>query len=195
MLTQNDKNMLKFMEQYGGLTIRQAYKIFYNDKKSGEQMARKRLKKLMDFKILKFYTNPATNERIYYYLDNAKKLSPHDAYLIDFYSNLILYGAEKVELKKEPVYEYEGNKIQPDGFFKYKYHGITQGCFVEIDFTHGTNIKKYEPFYNNNYFIKLYGGDPFVVIVSNTHKNYKTDLDVIYMNFDMLDFAEKILID
>lgn len=195
MLTQNDKNMLKFMERYGGITIRQAYKIFYNNKKSGEQMARKRLRKLADFNILKYYTNPATDERIYYYLDNTKKLSPHDVYLLDFYSNLILYGADIIEFRKEPVYALEGHKIQPDGFFKFKYKGFTRGCFCEIDFSHKTNTLKYSNFFNKNYFLKLYGGDPFIVIISSIHKSYKTEHDIVLMDFDMLDFVDKILID
>lgn len=195
MLTQNDKNMLKFMERYGGLTIRQAYKIFYNNKKSGEQMARKRLRKLCDFGFIKYFTNPASEERVYYYLDNAKKLCPHDVYLLDFYSNLVFYGSEVLEFRKEPSYELGERRIQPDGFFKYKYHGLIHGCFLEVDFTHKTNITKYSPYYNNGFFEELYGGDPFIVIVSELYKNYKTELDIIYMDFDMLDFADKILID
>lgn len=190
---QRDKNIMKFMEDYScGLTIRQVYRMFFKDKKAGEQMARKRLKILAEFNFLKYYSNPATSERVYYL---EKKITSHDVLLMDFYSLLIFCGAEVKTFTKEPVFEFNNKKMQPDGFFSFKHKGALQACFVEVDFTHATNIIKFDPFYKNGVFREKFGGDPFIVIISENPKFYKTDLEVVYLNYDMLDFADKILID
>jgi hypothetical protein len=151
---------------------------------------KKALKKLHDMGFIKYHTNNATDERIYCM---EKKLSSHDVYLLDVYANLVQNGAKILEFKKEPVYECQGKKIRPDAFIKYEISDYTFGAFIEIDFTHATDIKKYEPFYNEEYFSKLYGGDPLLLVVGDNPKKYTGDLDVSYMDYGMFDFTKFLI--
>jgi hypothetical protein len=189
MLTQNDKNILRFIEDHGGLTIFQCYRIFYRDKKYGHDMARKRLAVLYKNGIVRKTKNRATDEVIYYL---EKHISPHDVLLLDFYSMLVFNNAEVLEFRREPTYELLGTKIRPDGFVKFRFNGIIQGCFIEVDFTHATNVQKYDPFVNG-YFKKLYGGNPAIVIITENPKNYKSSFDIINLDYKLNDFTQRVL--
>lgn len=48
MITDRDNNIMQFIEEFGGITIYQASKIFFNAAKYGNDIARKRLKKLAE---------------------------------------------------------------------------------------------------------------------------------------------------
>lgn len=187
---QRDKNILRFIEDYKSITIFQAYRIFFNKCKFGYDVSRKRLKILCDMGILKQGKNPLTNEIIYYF---DKQISPHDLLLLDFYSLLIFNGAKILEFKKFPRY-YEGSKyIEPDAFFRYSFNNVIQGVFVEIDFTHATDLSKYEPYFSG-YFSKLYGGNPYVCIVSDNPKKQNMNFcDVVYLDLKLNNFVSQIL--
>ena len=75
-LTDKDREVLKFVETYDSITIEICRKIFYNTQKSGSEIARRRLSKLVSYNKLKVTRDNLSNQNVYY---TTKKLSYVDA--------------------------------------------------------------------------------------------------------------------
>lgn len=170
MLTSRDLKMLEFIEEYEGLTINQASKIFFKGKYS-KDMARKRLKILADNKILKYSTVWSCKERIYYKATNT--MTAHKKILIDFYAEMISHGAEVLEFKKEVKYM-EGT-LRSDGFMYIKYKNRKFIMFIEVDFTHSTDISKYELLCHTNELQDEWGVFPKLIIITEHEKKYRSN--------------------
>lgn len=192
MLTKRDREILKFVENLGGITIYQAALMYWKGHFAQDQ-ARKRLKKLYEQEFLKRYRNNRTKEYVYCF-ENTKQLTPHDIFILDFYANLKHIGAEILEYKKGHIYHIEGEKrIIPDAFFKFKLDNDIFGVLLEVDFTHRTNLQKYVPYFNG-YFKKLYGGNPLVCIITeNPQKVENINYDVVFLDYDLTNFYKKVL--
>ncbi len=168
MLTTRDSDVLQFVEQYGGITIKQAAKLFFSNSKYSQDLARKRLKKLADNEKLKYEGDWATNQRIYY---TKKKPSSHSIMLLNFYVELIYYGAEILEFERE--YKIDG-VCRPDGFMIFQYNNKGKIVFIEVDMQHKTNLDKYQKLFDTNLFQNEYGTFPQVVIIAAS-QNYKIE--------------------
>lgn len=189
MLVQRDKDILRFVEKYGGITIYQCAKMYFKNAKHSYDLARKRLKKIYDMGLLKYYTNKMTDERVYY-ID--RKLSPHDIYVYNFYAELIYYDAVIHEFIHEP--RWMGNKYRSDGFFKFSFNGIMRIACVEVDLTHNTNFDKYIEIYESNEIQEKYGGFPMIVVINDEAIEYSNDyFDVVALDYKLNKFNEKIL--
>lgn len=198
-LTQNDKNILKFIENYGGITIRQCALGFYNKKSQKSNWsydyARKRLSKLKSSGLLDCYKDKTTSEYIYHFKDNKKIITPHTKYLLDFYVNLLHYGINILYFK--PNFEYKCRKMHSDGFFKIQYNGDIYIIAVEIDFTHFTNIEKYRFLYDSNELQEQYGTFPLIFIMGDKERKFDFDHTVneyiIFIDYDMSNFKDIVL--
>jgi len=144
MITPRDKQIFKFIETYGGITINQAAKAFFPPKK-GYDNARMRLKKHYADGLLNRYLNSGTKEFVYCYKEH-KELSMHDIYILNFYSELISYKVNINKFEKEK--QWCGGKYRSDGFFEFEYNGALYLICLEIDLTHKTSLK--------NKYVKLY---------------------------------------
>jgi replication initiation and membrane attachment protein DnaB len=189
MLTQRDRQILRFVEDFGGITIWQSARMFFRESKRSYDLSRKRLKILHDMGLLKSITNKLTDEKIYCV---DKKISPHTSYLLDVYSTLIYNGAKILSFQKEP--KWLDGQFRSDGFFLIEYNGVKRIICVEIDVTSATNIDKYEAIFENNEFQKKYGVFPLIVIIDeNPSPTYSNNFDVVYLNYKLNDFTEKVL--
>lgn len=188
MLTTRDMEILEFISLYGGITIKQAYKIFFNGAKYGYDRARKRLKILADEGVIKYNNTWASNERIYY--TGKKVISAHQCKLLDVYADMIAAGCEILKFDTEPVYM-EG-QIRPDGFIDLRYQGRRIIIIIEIDFTHQTDIGKYELLYHTGEIQEDYkGAFPRILIITNAHKNYKSkDFRIEIIKHDLKDLIK-----
>lgn len=134
MLTNRDKEILKFIEEYKSITIRQAKYLFF--KKSYEG-ARRRLAELEKFGLLKSTISKGRSEKIYFY---EKMLSDHDLYKADYIVSLKKMGFEILKFNTKP--SYFNNTLRPDAFVVCKKNGYRYITFLEVDYTHYTdNIK------------------------------------------------------
>jgi hypothetical protein len=190
ILTQRDKSILRFIENFGGITIYQCSKVFFTDAKHGYELARKRLKKMYEMKLLKYHTNILTNERIYC---TDVKMTPHSVYLIDLYATFIQHGARILDFNfKQPPWM--NNKYKSDGFLKIEYNNLVRIFCVEVDVTHSTKLEKYEDIYNSNEIQNKYGTFPMVIIIGDTINQEKSEnFDVVYLPYKLEGFSEKVL--
>jgi len=194
MLRQRDKDILKHIENYKAITIYQAYRMFYNTSKFGYDQSKKRLKDFEDLGLLKSYKEKITGQKVYYM---EHQVSLHDLYVLDFYSMLYFTGCNNIELIKTP--RYLNNMIIPDAFFKFQFRENLYFLLLEVDFTHQTNMSKfqmYEKLFREGTLQKeCYNTFPVIVVMSNsTNIRYESNnFDVIYIDFSMSNFNHKIL--
>lgn len=188
MLTGRDNEILNFIALHGGITIYQCAKMFFKKAKYGEDLARKRLKKLATEDILNYDQDWVTNQRVYFI---KKKPSSHSLMLTNFYTELASLGAEIIEFNRE--YKLEG-VCRPDGFIVFTYNNKAKLAFIEIDMQHKTNIDKYEKLFDTNLFQNEYGTFPQLIIIS-TSKEYKTDypISIKILDYSLKDLREKVL--
>lgn len=184
-----DKEVLRHIEDYKSITVKQAQKIFFKNYES----ARRRLKQLEDMKILKSYENKLTNEKVYYIED---KLSSHDLLAMDFYAELICNGATIRQYKKQP--RFLNDMIRGDAFIEFLYQNNLYYIILEVDLTHFTSSGKmqlYEKLYKEGTLQKeCKGVFPSIVIIKN-HSDVKylsNNFEVIYMDFKLIDFSSRI---
>lgn len=190
MITQRDKHILKFIELYGGITINQCSKIFFRSAKHGYDLARKRMRKIMDMTDVKYFTNKLTGERVYC---ESKRLTPHGVYLLDILATFIQNGATILEFTKEP--QWLGGKYRSDAFIKVEYNGTKRIICVEVDVMHSTDMTKYEDIYDSGYFQGLYNGNfPLVLVVGDISTEYSNDnFDTAFIDYTLNGFVEKVL--
>lgn len=190
MLTKTDIQMLNFMREYGGLTINQAYMIFWKHAKYGRDLARKRLNQLFEWGQCKHSTptNLITQERVYYI---EKPISAHKFYLNNYYANLVFYGAEILDF---PPTEMKFTGATPDGFVKYRYNGKTYISFLEVVIFKKLDYEKYEKLKDLGEVQEKYGAFPNIVVISENPNVYKSNkLSVKYIGCNMIDFHKLIL--
>lgn len=163
-LTDTDQKVLKFVEEYGSITISQAQKMYYNTQKYGYDIARRRMRKLVDHGKLKVSRDNSGNENVYYI---EKKLTYHDLLVLDYYAELIRQGARKVYFR--PRKSWMQGKCISDGYCCYILGDKVYFNIIEVVRTHGVDKDKYLALYNSEepqkFSSDLYqkiGGKPIV---------------------------------
>lgn len=176
MLSNKDSMILEFVEQYGGITINQCNKLFYNTK-YGNDTARRRLKTLAEKGYLYYDSDFVTNQRIYY---SKRKPSSHSIILMNFYSELVIRGAEILEFQREPKY----TGARADGFVIFSYKNKGKILLLEVDLQHRTKEDKYIKLYESNYFQSKYKTFPVTLIISNNkpRREEKIPYKIEYIN-------------
>jgi hypothetical protein len=190
MITQRDKHILKFIETFGGITINQCAKIFFKDTKHGYDLARKRLRKVMDMTELKYFTNKLTGERVY--CEN-KKLTPHGIYILDIVAMFLNSGAKLIEFVKEP--QWLGGKYRSDAFFIIEYNGTKRAICLEVDVLHSTDMSKYEEIYDDGLFQRTFNGNfPLILVVGDILTDYQNkNFETVFIDYSLNGFVEKVL--
>lgn len=162
-IKERDRNILKFIEEYGSITITICSNLFFNSYKNGYYMASRRLKAMFDNKMVKRTRENVNDEYIYYFY---KPLNAHRLKLLEVYSKINCLGRiEKFEIEKVV----EGTKRKNDGFIEV---AIDKGNYdevfpiiLEIDYTHETDSKKIKEIVESNYYQDIYGFMPIFIIV------------------------------
>lgn len=200
IVTKRDKEILKFIEEYGSITINQCKNIFFTNNKYDYYQARMRLKLLADNNLIKRYRHDMRSETIYYF---DKKLSIHDLKILDFYSRLVVLGAKIKTFERRymiPTPNAKMNYREADALFEVVYKGYWHSILLEVDYTHFTWERKVLDIYESNFFQAKYKElddniFPKIVIVRQfmPKEKIKSKLfDVEYLNFE-LDNLYKIL--
>lgn len=190
MLVPRDREILRFVEDFGGITINQCASMFFKETKRPYDLARKRLSKIADMTEMKFYANKLTGERVYCF---DRKLSPHFIYIMNFFAKLINSGCKVLDYKLEP--KWMGGEYRSDAFFKIEYCGVKRIVCLEVDVTHTTDMKKYEKIFDNGEIQSVYGTFPLIVIVGDIIREYQgEDFSVVYLDYKLNNFIEKVLV-
>jgi hypothetical protein len=189
MLTQRDRDILTWIEDYKSITLSQCTYLFFNGCYEG---CRRRLKQLEQNELLKNCPNSWLNSKVYY---NNKLLSDHNLFIFEFLKVIKQHGGEIIKFKLQP--QYLDKKIRPDAFIIFSYEGNVYFVLLEVDFTHYTsNIKmrRYEELYKTgelqeqccNTFPIIVIARPTQGIRYNSHNFNVVYLDLYYNNISTL---------
>lgn len=138
MITKRDKQIIKFVEVHGSITINQCAKMFFRNNKEAYDQARKRLRIIYNGDFLKRYRKDIQSE-VVYFIDRPLKI--HDLKLMDVFAELSQY--EVIMFQKEYEIHIDINtNYRVDAAAIIKVNGVYIPIFIEIDYTHFTNIKK-----------------------------------------------------
>lgn len=190
MLTDRDMQIIKHVEQYGFITIQQTVDMFFNSK-SGYDIARRRLNKLIQTNYLKATRNIDTNEKIFY-IDNYKAISLHRMLLMNYYAKLISAGVEMQTFEKER--EWNGGKIRTDGFCIFKYGEYTFYQFIEIICSHNdSNLIKYDKLFETEEVQHKFNlsNDNFPTLIVVDNVKHKKPIELKNARVIALDFTLK----
>lgn len=146
-----DKQILKFIEDFKSITVKQAELMFYKNNNN----ARRRLKELEQQGILKSYKYNKTS--LAYTFKEFKEISEHDTIRNDFVAQLVAQGSTINSFKLTP--RCLNGMIIPDLYIEYTYKDNIYKSYVEVDLTHFTNDSKIT-LYN-----KLYGKEDFNLFI------------------------------
>lgn len=180
MLTNRDREILTWIENYKAISINQCSILFFNNSYEG---ARRRLKQLEDMEHLKSYTIKDTKEKIYYW---DKKISKHDLLILDFIATMKFNEAELLEYKYQP--QYLNGAIRPDAYMIFRYKDKVLFILLEVDLHHYTsNIKMqtYEKLFRSGELQeKCLGTFPIIVIARPTEgiRYNSSNFPVVYLD-------------
>lgn len=204
-LTDTDHKVLRFVEEYGSITISQCQKIFYNVQNRGYEIARRRLSKLVQYKKLSVYKDMYLNMNVY---TMGKKMSTHNVLALDYYAELSKLGVEFVYFKQDQ--QWLNNKYFSDIFCCYYFENKVYFDVMEFVRTKNVEPQKYIDIYDSgeahelsNQIYKEIGGNetlnqfPRLIVVDEVkHKNplYINDnVKVIQLDFKFKNISKLLV--
>lgn len=188
-LTNNYRNILEFVEVYGGISIEIAKDLYYNTS-YGYDSSRRALSSLVDKGYLKTTRDFVSDKKVYYC---KKSISSHKLILLRLYAKIIALGGEVLEFKRE----YKALNSISDGLIIYRYKGIAKIILVEVDINNKTKENKYIELYESNYYQNIFGTFPRVIIIDNASEKRREKckggkVKFLYLDYDFKEL-EKIL--
>jgi len=191
-LKENDKKILRFVEDNKSITIQICADLFFNktSRRSAYISASRRLKTLHDNKFLKRFRKTINDEYVYYREGNP--LGYHKMKLLEVYSRLSTIG-EITRFEKEFVVGTGKAKRKNDGLIEIK---VDQGEYIntyavviEIDYTHETNWTKIKDIINSGDYQEMYGAMPTILIVKRYEHmkklNSNSDVEILNINWKL----------
>lgn len=181
MITKRDREVLKWIEKYYAISVKQAQAIFYKN----YEVSRRRLQHMEELGVLKSYINKYNKEKIYY---QQRKRSSHDLFIYDFVKKIYEYNGELKEMKVRD--RFLDGQIEADAFIKFQIGKNLCFIILEVDYTHYTDLKKlslYEKLYKRGDLQKVcYNTFPILLvsapIVTTKYSSY--NIDTIYTSLD-----------
>jgi hypothetical protein len=191
MITQTDMEIISHVEHFGFITIDQAKNMFYPSK-SGYDMARRRLNKLVKTNYLKMSRNESTNEKIFY-INNSKNVTLHSMLLMNYYSKLISNNVQIKVFQKEK--EWADGAVRSDGFCIFEYSGYKFYQLIEVIVSHNdSNMKKYETLYQTGEVQSQCDGEfPQLIIIDNAIHNKPIvlkNIEIVTLDFLLNDVGK-----
>lgn len=186
MLRERDLKMIRHIEKYGFITIKQAHKIFFTDRRCGYDLARRRLAKLTEQGHMLSYmdylsTNP---EKIFYLKEKYKLPSRHTILIMDTYAEIVSLGAKIMYFEREQVWE-ESNR-RSDGYVVFLSGEYLYEVFIEVIYHIGSDQKSRIEDMSNKYY-KIISSNESSDVVSeamNTDKAMPTNKVILIVNGD-----------
>lgn len=186
MLKERDWNILRHIEEYGAISLRNVAEIYFNGNYKDEEYrykcAARRMKALEDRGIISSYINSYNEEKVFY---KEKKVSPHNLFIQDFWKKLLKMDFDVLEFNTKV--ELMKGQLNPDAFVLAKYENTLVNYFLEVDLNHYTKkekIVRYEMFYKSDELKKLCEWrKPCLIITRPTHKDirYTSNVfDIVY---------------
>lgn len=192
MITQHDREMLRYIEDVGFCTAQQLARIFYRESKQGEGIARRRLKRMIEAGYLKVnkIDNRYDNRNLYTFKHNDGKVikpSMHRILLYDYHALLINVGAEIQYFKVEQ--QWMNGEVRSDGFCIYTVNSKPYYDLIEVVASNNVqNIYKYNKVYDSGEIQGITPVFPRIVVISDqkvsSSKLYK-DIRLIHLDYNL----------
>lgn len=143
-----DKDIIKFIENFGAITINQAKCMFYTNNIN----ARRSLRRLVDKGVLVEYVHTKKMKEIAFttpYIE--KRLSYHEILINDFYAKLIDEGVKILEVNRYPrIFDNEistkSKERRPDLYIRYLHNNKEYNTYLEVDYEHPTGKDKIDDY-------------------------------------------------
>lgn len=138
-ITSRDRQIFKFIEEYGAITNQQATSIFF----AGVQgSSSRRLTALEKSNILVSYQRGYN--KVYSFVE-GRQLSLHDIGVLDFYAYIYRIGGEIIDFQRTP--HYLNNTLIPDALVKFRIPfedgSLLCKAFIEYDLNHYSSETKF----------------------------------------------------
>lgn len=195
MITERDREIINYIYKIGFATIEQISSMFFTNKKSAYDLARRRLKAIKNQSdYIKTIQNSETNQLVYLPKDSTlKRVTLHSLKLVDYLCELKKLGCE---LEKTEL-EYDFGGVIPDAFVIFKFNGYRYYQLVEMQLRHdNVDVDRYSKVIKN--ILKVTNEvAPVIVVIQNTNKLYPQEntagMNIVQLKLDMNDIA-KVLI-
>lgn len=188
MLTDRDKQVLRHIDEYGFITLQQIADLVYNNINTAYDYARRRMKKLMEYNIVKMKKSKMLNINVYYTDNSKSNPSPHRMFLMDYYCKLIKSGAniEEFDIEKEWI----KGKYRSDAICVFTLGNTRFYNMIEVNISHNKlKLERFEEPEVLEEFIKEYNAPclPRLILIDDTeHPSLKlNNLELIRVNYDM----------
>lgn len=183
MLTKRDKQIIRFIEDFGAITRKQVERLFFSDVKYSTSLANKRLLEIIKEPHIVRSREPHTNQYIYH-LKGVKQLE-HRILRSEFYLRLITFGGQI----KTFISEYRASNLRADAFCIYEKDGYRYYFCLEVQTDNKLDLGKYIGLYeSDDWPFKIF---PRVVVISDRKIEAETDFLVFVIGKDF-DGWEKI---
>lgn len=182
MRKERDIRIIKHIEKHGFITIKQAHKIFFNDRQTGYDLARKRLFKLAEQGHIKGfidYLSP-NPEKIYYLEDKYKSPTKHTILIMDAYAEIINLGVNMIYFKREE--KWEKTNRRSDGYAVFIMEDYLYEVFIEVKYRMGTDQVNKADDLNKKYSEILNSGECSEKIVSITNNHIDTNKVILVVD-------------
>jgi hypothetical protein len=199
MITNNDKDLLRHVENYGFITIEQAYKMIYPKMNRGYEYARQRIQRLCKIeKRLKTINDTATKTKIFIDTDSKiNKVSMHRIYTMNLYCCLVGMGAKIEEFKLEK--EWNNGKVRSDAFCKFLMidgnNKIRFRILVETNTSNNKlNLSKYDDI-KDEILLACNNKLPRIALIDDRdHIDYNTKLyQVVKLNYKISNLSNLVI--
>lgn len=193
MMTSKDQIVLRHIDEWGYITLKQITQIAYNNMSYGYDYARRRMNLLKKQGIVKVHRSVLLNCNIYYFDDSKKNPSLHRNLSMDYYCKLISVGADIEYFKREEVWA-DGTQYRciSDVVCVFTLGDARFYNLVEINLSHNKlKLGRFDniiPFFKEKFNANVV---PTIVLIDDTvHKSYDTKMNVIRVNYALDNISE-----
>lgn len=144
MITKRDRKILEFLREYKYVTLEQLEKMFFKETKQGYNIARRRMKALVDLGYILCNKSKINKKNIYRINDTLSKIKmPTESELImlDLLAELMYLDFEIIDF----VIKEEKNKFQ-DGYTKVKKNNKIANIYIDVQLTNMNHNLEYFKF-------------------------------------------------
>ena len=180
MLTQRDRRLIRFIDDFRCATTSQIKGVFYSDVTL--RRCQQRLNKLLEYKELKRFRKHIDSEYIYYSGQQPKEIQ-HMLWRVDAYMEL----NSKYKLV-EFIPEYNCYGIRADAYFEVWQNGLVTPYFLEIQLSNFFKPEKYEKPYSNGGWTTKWSNFPKIIAITKKNINFKHDI----LDLKIIKFGENI---
>lgn len=178
-LTKRDNEIIAFLEEVSIADTSTINQIFFNN---SSRACSRRLKILVDNKVIKRLDRKFLNQEYIYYVSRAPRQIQHKLLFSRLLGKLVGAGAEIIKYRC-PL---RIGNIIADGFICYKINNKVKVNLIEVELTKELNKDKYRELIKNKEFKDIFNSMiPDLAVISD-HKQYKmNEFNIINIKSDL----------